>query len=348
MNPYLDLAIPIAWPDQTARGDELWMAILRKIGIVKNLNFKVGHAAIVLVHRKTGTLKYYDFGRYIVPRGFGRARSAKFDPRLQLHTKAQFTVTGDLENLAEILQELKDLEQATHGGGRLLCSVADEISFKKAEKFAEDLVDQGPILYGALAPGNNSCSRYVAQILVNAMPKEDKRIRKILFPECLKASPTSNVVNATHANRIVWHDDSGIKMEEMGRMDSLRFQIGLLKPNFFRSAAKELSDDKLLGFIEEPARPIQVPADAQWLGGLGEGCWFSLQQEPPYWVITKYNHSGKVDYKVFSDEHPKLDISGPYEFTYKVHAGKHELKQKDQLHEVKSLENNNLQIKQSI
>jgi len=49
MHQYNDLAIPIAWPDQTARGDELWMAALKKLGVVKNLNFKVGHAAIVLI-----------------------------------------------------------------------------------------------------------------------------------------------------------------------------------------------------------------------------------------------------------------------------------------------------------
>jgi hypothetical protein len=106
MHQYNDLAIPIAWPDQTARGDELWMAALKKLGVVKNLNFKVGHAAIVLIERKTGHLRYFDFGRYITPRGFGRARSSQFDPRLELTTVAEFSDSGELLNFEEILLEL--------------------------------------------------------------------------------------------------------------------------------------------------------------------------------------------------------------------------------------------------
>lgn len=69
MDRYADIAISIAWPDQTARGDERWMSLLKRIGIVKNLNFRVGHAAIVLIERNTGQLRYFDFGRYITPRG---------------------------------------------------------------------------------------------------------------------------------------------------------------------------------------------------------------------------------------------------------------------------------------
>src|SRR5690554_2419032 len=95
-----DIALPIAWPDQTARGDEKWMRLLKRIGVVKNLNFRVGHAAIVLISRTDGQARYFDFGRYIAPRGYGRARSASSDPRLRLDTRARFDRrTGQLANL---------------------------------------------------------------------------------------------------------------------------------------------------------------------------------------------------------------------------------------------------------
>src|SRR5690606_14774666 len=114
-----DLALVMAWPDQTARGDERWMAILKQLGIVKNLNFKVGHAAIVLIHRQSGLLAYFDFGRYITPRGYGRARSAASDPRLVLNTRARFDDNNHIDNLKAILDELHQIEDATHGSGRL-------------------------------------------------------------------------------------------------------------------------------------------------------------------------------------------------------------------------------------
>ncbi|MGO1650232.1 MAG: DUF6695 family protein [Sphingobacterium sp.] len=326
MNPYNDFAIPIAWPDQTARGDEKWMAILKRLGIVKNLNFKVGHAAIVLVRRLDGECRYFDFGRYITPRGYGRARSAQFDPRLRLDTRALFDDAGDLTNFEELREELELKSDAVHGAGRLLCSIAPEISFSKASAFAEALVDQGPVLYGAIAPENNSCSRYVAQILVSGMKKGDQRIRKILYPESLKASPTSNVVNAVTQSPIFYCQNGRIERRKMNRWDSLKFQIGLLKPNFFSSDSKILPDDQVLGFMEEPFRPDSVPSDAHWLGGLGEGCWFHFYQDTGFPKITRYNHRGEIDYCVYSRQDHQLegDTIQP-RFSYNVHHQRHTL-----------------------
>ncbi len=327
MQRYNDIAIPLAWLDQTARGDELWMSFFKKLGVVKNLNFKVGHAAIVLVERKSGLIKYYDFGRYIVPRGYGRARSAEFDPRLKIDTKAQFDENGELQNLNAILLELRAKEAATHGGGKLLCSVSYHISFEKAVKFAEDLVDQGPILYGALAARNNSCSRYVAQILVEGMEPGDKRIQKILYPENIKASPTSNVVNAVEDNEIVVLERNVIEKWKLNRWESLKFQIGLLKPNFFSSHAKSLPDDNILGYIDEPFKPIHVPEQATWLGGLGEGSWFYLQENTFGYEIRKYNAKGETEYQVMAQADEDLDMEKPFEFSYHVHYHKHIIKQ---------------------
>ncbi len=327
MDLFQDIAIPIAWPDQTARGDEAWMAFFKKIGVVKNLNFKVGHAAIVLVERSTGEMKYYDFGRYLSPRGYGRARSASFDPRLRLDTKAKWNLDGSLSNLEKLLAELKDKEGATHGGGRLLCSLAQDISFKKAAEYAEKLVSTGVIKYGALAPENNSCSRYVAQILTVGMQLQDRRIKKILYPESLKASPTSNVVNASSNAKIICFEDGVIHEWKLNRWESLWFQIKLLKPNFFSKEALKLPKDVNLGYIQEPNRLSTLPDTAQWIGGMGEGCWFSIKNLDSHYEIQRFSIHGEIDYAVMANPNIAFDAEIPFSFTFDIQHHRHILEQ---------------------
>src|SRR5690606_5397824 len=276
MELYTDIAIPISWPDMTALGDEKWMAFLKKMKVVKNLNFKIGHAAILLIERSSGTISYFDFGRYLSPRGYGRARSAGFDRRLTIQTKAICDHQG-IVNLQEILEELCAKEQATHGGGRLLFSIANDISYAKGMAYANHIVGQGPILYGALAKNNNSCSRFVAQILAKSMQRNEDRVRRVLYPECLKASPTSNVVNASSNRKTYCYHENKLEVWEWSRWESLKFQISLLKDNFRTGDAARLQDDSHPGLIVEPLRPTSLPKAAQWVGGIGEGAWFDIR-----------------------------------------------------------------------
>ena len=111
MHTYDDLAIILTWPDATIRGDEKWMMFFKKIGLVKNLNFKVGHTGIVLVERHTGHMRFYDFGRYISPRGYGRARSQDSDPRLEIGLRAQVK-DGVITKLDQIIHHFESLKSA--------------------------------------------------------------------------------------------------------------------------------------------------------------------------------------------------------------------------------------------
>ncbi len=319
MELYNDIALPLAWPDQTAYGDEAWMSLLKKCGIVKNLNFKVGHAAILVMERRTGLVRYFDFGRYVSPRGYGRARSQYFDPRLQINTLAEFDPsTGEIINLLDILQELSSMETATHGGGRLLFVPTSGISFKKAVAYAEDLVQQGPVPYGALAAKNNSCSRYVAQILTHAIDPKDFRIRKILYPECIKASPMSNVVNASADGYIYCYEQKILSHWKMNRWASLRFQWNLLQENLCRQKMQlqsPISNHQKIGFLEEPLRPIHLPVNAQWLGGIGDGVWLHLVHHPPYFEITCYSAHAEMLYTAHAVCSQAFDIDKHYTFT---------------------------------
>ena len=317
MYTFHDIAIPISWPDKTAYGDEKWMAFLKRIGIVKNLHFKVGHAAILLIERNSNTIRYFDFGRYLSPRGYGRARSSIFDPRLNIQCKAQFNANGELQNLSEIFAELSEKETATHGGGRTVFSVCKNISYAKSVRYADKLVAEGPILYGAFAKENNSCSRYVAQILCEGMDSDDQRRRKILYPECLKASPTSNVVNAAQHEEVFCYENGQLSTWKMNRRASLSFQFGLIKDNFTKKGAQQLASDQTIGMIQAPERPSSVPATAQWMEGIGEGAWFHLEKDnmPQLYRVTKYTATGQLEYRVATNCMQAFSLTRPYRFT---------------------------------
>ena len=327
-----DLALVIAWPDKTARGDEQWMALLKQLGIVKNLNFRVGHAAIVLINRRTGLLAYYDFGRYVTPRGYGRARSATSDPRLSLSTRAQVDDRGHIENLRAILTELHQKESATHGGGRLFFSVANGLSFRRATQIAQDIVNQGPIKYGAIAHGNNSCSRFVAQVLLSGWEITNPLRRRVKFPESLKPSPMSNVVNAAPDHIIHCYYEGLLESQRMNRWGSLRFQIELLLHNLSSTKAKELPCDREPGSIAEPERPATIPARAHWLGGIGEGAWYAIEPgaEIGTLLVIKYGVDGRMDYQVSCQTDAEIDPSLPYQFTYHCHYQQHMVIQHEQ------------------
>ena len=112
---HLDTAIVIAWPQCTARADESLAIFLKKAGVLKNLNMRVGHAAICLINPQSNEVLYYDFGRYITPRGFGRARNKYTDPDLALNTKAEFDDNGDLQNIEATAAALDIISKSTYG-----------------------------------------------------------------------------------------------------------------------------------------------------------------------------------------------------------------------------------------
>ena len=330
---YQDLAIIIAWPDQTARGDEAWMAFFKKLGIVKNLNFKVGHAAIVLVEKSTGHCAYYDFGRYITPRGYGRARSAILDPRLQLTTRLKWDQQNQLINLEELLTEMDQKAYATHGGGRMFFSLSDQFNFKKGSQFAQQLVDVGPILYGALAPNNNSCSRYVAQILLAGWPSKDGRRGHLIRPESLKPSPMSNVVNGVRHRQIFCWYEGRLTSQKLNRWHSLRFQMAQLSINLSRKQSADLPPDTTNGQMDIPQKPFGIPLASTWLGGLGEGAWFHFDKLPSHgslYQLSRYDAEGQLEYQQqFNVEKGTFVLDEPWEWTFIIGFRKLILKQKE-------------------
>lgn len=315
------MAIIVAWPDATMRGDERWMMFFKKIGLVKNLNFKVGHTAVILVDSQTKDLLYYDFGRYISPRGQGRARSVESDPRLRLDTKAEIDANHKIRNLKEIIMELDSLRDVTQGVGRIFFSVARDVSLSLARQYADGLVRAGSSPYGAVARGNNNCSRFITRLLIKASKKYHV-FHSVRYPETIKASPMSNVVNVRPDRRIYSYDEqSGMQSLRMSRFGSFWFLVRQLKDNVSSRLAEALPDDEIIGAMAAGARPAHLPDTAQWLGGVGEGAWYTLAPngQNGQYVVARFTQQGEQEYSHLFYTGEPFDAEKPFQITYDSH-----------------------------
>jgi len=336
---YSDVALVLAWPEVTARGDDPWYLWLKKVGVFRNLNFKVGHAAIILIESATGQALYYDFGRYITPRGYGRARGKQTDPKLTLKTVCKVTHDASglpiVANLADLLAELESLNRFTHGDGHLYCSLAGNLSFRKARLSADWQCEAGSVIYSAFAAGNNNCSRFVAQLLKAGFPVDYAPRWNVAFPETFVASPISNVVNARPDHQVIRYFRGHIEILTMNRLHSMQFFVSSVSDNMFWGRPDALASDERPGCTDEPVcRPASVPAEARWLGGIGEGAWHSLEQiDDNSLVLRRFSATGDLDYAscLSLGAGPRPNFEESWELVFDTHAGKATIRQNGSL-----------------
>ncbi|MGN5954485.1 DUF6695 family protein [Sphingobacterium lactis] len=314
-----DLAIILTWPDATIRGDEKWMMFFKQIGIVKNLNFKVGHTGVVLVKRATGEMYFYDFGRYITPRGYGRARSKDSDPRLSIGVKAIFQ-DNKISNLPEILDHFEAMKPAMYGEGRLFFNIAEDINFESAKAYGDACVLQGTYPYGAVARNNNNCSRFITRMLMKSSSRYHYW-HSINIPETIKASPISNIVNVNKLREVnSFSPEEGIKTFKMNRIQSFFFLVKQLGDNVFRRKASLLPNDIIIGAVKFASKPISVPKMAKYLGGVGDGAWYFLHERTDSQIeISRYTSNGHLEYVVLGEASEAIDFSSDWDITYDSH-----------------------------
>lgn len=316
---YNDFAFILTWPDATMRGDEKWMMFFKKIGLVKNLNFKVGHTGIVLVKKATGQMLFYDFGRYIAPRGYGRARSMSSDPNLEIKIRAEFCQQS-ITNLEEIIAYFECSKPAMYGYGDLFFSIAKDINFELAKAYGDNCVQMGTYPYGAVAKGNNNCSRFITRMLMYASQKYNW-LHSINFPETIKASPISNVVNAVEDRMIYsFSTQQGLKHFKMNRWQSFLFLLNKLGDNISQKKADLLPSDIPIGLMDFNSRPIDVPKDAQYLGGVGDGAWFHAHFiNEKHVIIKRFTTEWCLEYTVLGRPVEGIDPKKTFKFTYDSH-----------------------------
>lgn len=317
---FKDFAIILTWPDATIRGDEKWMMFFKKIGVVKNLNFKVGHTGVLIVNHQNGEILFYDFGRYIAPRGYGRARSKFSDPMLDVKAIARIDA-GEIQNVQEIVENIEGLKGAMYGEGKLYFSITNGINFNLAKAYGDACVSQGTYPYGAVARNNNNCSRFITRMLIKASSKYHFW-HPINLPETIKASPISNVVNAAKDRMIFsYSTHEGLKRFRMNRWQSFWFLVSQLGDNVFRTKANMLPNDMIVGAMDFRSKPISIPKEASYLGGVGDGAWYTVKyQKDKQFVIKRFTTRGVLEYVVLGEVEGQLfDEQLPFDVTYDSH-----------------------------
>ena len=316
----LDTALVIAWPQCTARADESLVKMFHKAGIIKNLNMRVGHAAICLINPQTKEVLYYDFGRYVSPRGFGRARSKFSDPDLTLEMKAVFDEEKNILNVEDIARELDSVSKYTHGAGPLLFSVSKSINFAKAKEYADDMVMKGFFLYNGLDKSASNCARYVLETIKVA--NEDGTLgNKLKYPLTVRPTPLFNVVAAKTEDIIYSFEEDVLQTLDKSRRHSMSDLGGGILESTLSKYTNTRPDDNIQGQIEEPSRPSVIPAQAQWLGGLGEGAWFHVNKMSTHsFEGVKFNCNGALEHEaIYSND--QIPVPDNVKITYASHFG---------------------------
>lgn len=301
--------LTLAYPDTIVMTAKEWYSpFLRFIGIGKKKYVRAGHAALVLIDNKTGILSYHDFGRYITKEPHGRVRGKKRDRELDFPLKANI-VRGQITNLDEILQFLATHPKLTHGDGKLIASVCDQVNYESAVAHISHLQRKGSIYYAAFKKGACNCARFVTTTLIASVT--DKQLQKKLKKSMwFTPSTVGNVVLASTQANVYEVTKNDVKLfASTSRKETLRCFLDQLRdhvPSFEGTL--------------EPKLVKGIADNAQWLPGIACGTWFEIHSLPTTtfsYRIRRIAPYGNVDVDgVFKVNDPTFDIQQPYEFIH--------------------------------
>ena len=289
----------LAFPDTFVKmSDELMCKLLPLFGLGTKTHIKAGHAALVLIENATGNAFYYDFGRYITPPGKGRVRGANTDAELEIPFKATFK-DSLLENLEDFLLWLDAHPEKTHGSGRLVASLCEDIHFDKALTYINSLQNQGSVPYKAFGKAGSNCARFVTETILRAT--DNSSIRKhLLLNKKFTPSTVGNVEKSAN---------SGIFQVLDGKITS--YDSSALRENL-----TNYFDKKVPGSYKMTIDHEGIPEGAQLLTGTGSSAYFKLEQQSHQLRITRFTETGEQDFEGFTEIPPGFDATLEFQFVY--------------------------------
>jgi len=249
---------------------------------------KAGHAALLLIKKNHFEINYFDFGRYITTYGNGRVRCKETDPDVCISLNAEFE-EGKLTNLKEILLWIESHPEKTHGDGRLVASIHDEIDFNKANNFIHRLIDKKEIPYGAFIKNGTNCARFVTDTII-ASSVNKKICKQLKKSNLLTPSPIGNVIKGTTNNSNIY-TISNRKFRDYKNRSILKEY----KDSFFN---KFEGTPNLIG-TELPNKKVFELENGTWLGGIGSGAWFKIEEKikTETYKVSRYNPEGIKDFE---------------------------------------------------
>ncbi len=319
------IVVIIAFPDTIVRPatGELSSKIWPLFGVGGKNAVQAGHAAMLLVSKKTGSIQYFDFGRYITSDGYGRVRSEVTDCELHIPIKAAIK-NGTISNIEDILLFLERSPHKTHGEGRMIVSVNEEIEYKKALSFVTALQAKGEVSYGAFVKNGSNCARLVTDTLLVATTSTTirKKLKKSYF---ITPSPISNVLRGRSSNTPIYEVYNQHIHEYKNRAIYKEHLKCLLN-----KVPQELNEEGTV----HPDRNSYYSEKEQWLGGIGSGAWFSIEKSEiaTFYKVTRKCSKGKIDLEaVFEDETRVFSIEKPFKIMHGSHCNQCVVRQNDKL-----------------
>lgn len=303
------IILTLAYPDTIVMVSEEWFSpFLKFLGVGKKNYVRAGHAALVLINKKTGILEYHDFGRYITPEPFGRVRGGLTDNELYFAIKA--IVENDLiTNIEEILEFLATHPKLTHGDGKLIASVCNAVDYNKARAHITAMQQKHFIRYAAFLKEACNCARFVTDALI-ASVTDYKIKRKLINSKWFTPSTVGNVLLADTEKQVYEVSETGIISEFKGSQmsENVRCFLDNLEghePNF-------------IGTLKP--KPIEeLHEKAQWLSGIAAGAWFELhhighQMEYQFRRISPHGNLDVQDIFLVEDE--SFDYHQTFKFVH--------------------------------
>ena len=303
------IIVTLAYPETIVKTSEEWYSpYLRFIGIGTKNYVRAGHAALVLIKKETGELNYYDFGRYITETPYGRVRSKMRDRELDFPLKAIIN-HNTITNIEELLLFLANNPQLTHGEGKMIASVCDEINYEVAHEYIHYYKRHGFVTYGAFQKKGSNCARFVTDVLM---------------------ASTTNSYLKKKLKKSTWFTPSTIGNVTISGKNGQIYEVENDKISPFKSTSRKVTLDCFFDRLKDHAPDLQgnlapkrvrdVSEHAQWLSGIGSGAWYEITAIPAItysYRIRRISPSGNVDVDgIFKVNDPDFDIQQPYTFTY--------------------------------
>ncbi len=303
----------IGFPEAYATTTEPFFVWAHNMGILKRLNFPVGHAALCLIHKKTGNVEYFDFGRYITPLGKGRVRSELSDPHLYVAVDAKIDEAGRVSNMEEITAYLESIHKYTHGDGAMVFRNFGDMNYGRTKRFILDLQEKGSVRYLTFSKNKGTnCSRFVSDV-IHAGCTNDAVKKKLKSRQFWYASPVGNAIHVGGSEPII-KKEQGAGMIEMKlrTKDAVKQMLSSVSGNF--TGPKE---DWRVG---APSKPELIGEKATWLTGQGEGVWlelFDLPEPNLYKAKATYQDGEEHFHTIVRNTEPgSFDINMPYKFVF--------------------------------
>lgn len=274
--------IVLAFPDTFVKmSDELMCKLLPLVGLGTRTHIKAGHAALILIENKTGEAQYFDFGRYITPKGKGRVRGASTDVELEVPIKA-LVKDNKLENLNELLLWLDAHPEKTHGSGRLVASVCESINYEKALAYIQGLQSQGSVPYKAFGKVGSNCARFVTETIL-ASTQESTIIKYLKRNKRFTPSTIGNVEKSASTD--------GVYQVYNGKVEL--YNSSALRENLINYFDKRMPENN-----HSAAEKLTVPEGSQLLDGIGSSAWFYLSPiSETEGIVRRFTEFGELDFE---------------------------------------------------